>query len=73
MKIFGLYILRHRTLEKMCKDEYTAGVKKGYDMSDQSYKSVINPVIHDLDKLRADTWNQDKITHMQNWLRNNGN
>lgn len=41
-------------------------------MSDQSYKAVINPVIHDLDKLRADTWNQDKITYIQNWLRNNG-
>ena len=73
MKIFGLYILTYKKLEQMCKDEYTSGVKKGFDMSEQSYMAVINPVIQDLDKLRADTWNQDKITHMQNWLRNNGN
>ena len=72
MKILGFYILTHKKLEQMCKEEYNAGINKGFDMSEQSYQAVINPVIHDLDKLRADTWNQDKITHMQNWLRNNG-
>lgn len=33
--------------------------------------SAINPVIYDLEKLRADTWNQDKITYIQNWLKDN--
>ena len=32
---------------------------------------AINPVLHDLESLRADTWNQDKITKIQNWLKNN--
>lgn len=31
--------------------------------------AMLNPVIYDLEKLRADTWNQNKITHMQEWLR----
>lgn len=33
--------------------------------------AAINPVIHDLEKLRKDTWNQDKITKIQEWLRDN--
>lgn len=33
--------------------------------------SAINPVIHDLEKLRANTWDQDKITHIQDWLKVN--
>lgn len=33
--------------------------------------AAINPIIHDLELLRADTWNQDKITKMQEWLRDN--
>ena len=35
--------------------------------------SAINPVIYDLENLRADTWNQDKITFIQNWLKDNFN
>ena len=33
--------------------------------------AAINPVIQDLEKLRKDTWNQDKITKIQDWLRDN--
>jgi hypothetical protein len=33
--------------------------------------AAINPIIHDLESLRADTWNQDKITKIQDWLRDN--
>lgn len=33
--------------------------------------AAINPVIHSLEELRADTWNQDKITQIQEWLRDN--
>ena len=33
--------------------------------------AAINPVIHDLEKLRANTWDQDKITYIQNWLKAN--
>lgn len=31
---------------------------------------MIKPVINDLEKLRANTWDQDKITFMQEYLRN---
>ena len=34
-------------------------------------RAAINPVIHDLERLRANTWDQDKITYLQNWLRDN--
>lgn len=30
----------------------------------------IKPIINDLEKLRANTWDQDKITFMQKYLRN---
>lgn len=33
--------------------------------------AAINPVIHSLEELRADTWNQNKITQIQEWLRDN--
>lgn len=33
--------------------------------------AAINPVIHDLERLRANTWDQDKITYIQNWLKDN--
>lgn len=38
---------------------------------DKSVWAAINPIIHDLESLRADTWNQDKITKIQDWLRDN--
>lgn len=34
-------------------------------------RAAVRPVIHDLEKLRANTWDQDKITHIQNWLKDN--
>ena len=30
---------------------------------------VIRPVIHELETLRSNTWDQDKITHIQDCLR----
>lgn len=33
--------------------------------------SAINPVIYDLEKLRPNTWDQDRITYIQNWLKDN--
>ena len=32
---------------------------------------VIRPIINDLEKLRANTWDQDKITWIQQYLRDN--
>lgn len=52
-----------------------AAIHKRYDrfikFKDKSTWAAINPVLHDLESLRADTWNQDKITKIQNWLRDN--
>lgn len=33
--------------------------------------SAINPVIHDLERLRANTWDQEQITKIQKWLKDN--
>lgn len=46
-------------------------INNALDMADKNRWRVLNPVICDLERLRANTWDQDKITHIQNWLRNN--
>ena len=71
MRIFNLII----TTEKKYKERIVSAFDNAWERSkfhlDQSAWSAINPVIHDLEKLRANTWDQDKITHIQEWLRNN--
>ena len=67
MKIFNLII----TTKKEQDDLITSCMNKLKAIDRLSNWSAINPVIHDLEKLRANTWDQDKITHMQNWLRDN--
>lgn len=56
-------IIRRKTLENM--------IIRLINAMDKNNFSVINPVIRDLECLRKDTWNQDKITHIQNLLRSN--
>lgn len=46
-------------------------IKEVQRIEKNSVWSAINPVINDLESLRADTWNQDKITHIQKWLKDN--
>ena len=58
-----LIIIRRKTLENMIIRLIIAMDKNNF--------SIINPVIRDLECLRKNTWDQDKITHIQNWLRNN--
>jgi len=71
MKIFNLII----TTQKQYRKDLQNVVCRTWDDCEKVYKSlalnVINPVIHDLEKLRADTWNQDKITYIQKWLKDN--
>ena len=71
MKIFGLVIMTEKKLSKVTYDAYCLGEEEGSDLERHSIYTAINPVIHDLEKLRANTWDQDKITHIQNWLRDN--
>lgn len=56
-------IIRRKTLENMFIRLISAMDKNNF--------SVINPAIRDLECLRKNTWDQDKITHIQNLLRNN--
>lgn len=56
-------IIRRKTLENMFIRLINAMDKNNF--------SIINPVIRDLECLRKNTWDQDKITHIQNLLRNN--
>ena len=71
IKIFGLVI----TTDKKYSESVSSAFKSGWDKSAKcAIKTVwaaINPVIHDLEKLRANTWDQDKITHIQQWLKDN--
>lgn len=56
-------IIRRKTLENM--------IIRLINAMDKNNFSVINPVIRDLECLRKNTWDQDKITHIQNLLRSN--
>lgn len=60
-------IIRRKTLDNMI----IRYVDNAINVMDKNNFSVINPVICDLERLRKNTWDQDKITHMQDWLRNN--
>lgn len=67
MKIFNLIITT-----KKKQDDLIIGCMQRLDRVDRmSVWATINPVIHSLEELRADTWNQDKITKIQEWLTNN--
>lgn len=56
-------IIRRKTLENM--------IIRLINVMDKNNFSIINPVIRDLECLRKNTWDQDKITHIQNLLRSN--
>ena len=58
-----LIIIRRKTLENM--------IIRLINAMDKNNFSVINPAIRDLECLRKNTWDQDKITHIQNLLRSN--
>ena len=50
---------------------YQLGMLDAVAVVKHAARSVINPVIHDLERLRANTWDQDKITHIQHRLHDN--
>jgi len=47
------------------------GCVLGSEIEQKCSNLAIRPVIHDLEKLRANTWDQNKITHIQQWLKDN--
>lgn len=68
MKIFGLYIYTRKGLDKFFINSFEDGYDKGRKTQNMLNRAALHPVVHDLESLRADTWNQDKITKMQQWL-----
>lgn len=71
MKIFGLVIMTKKKFDEVNHNSFVDGVNTAYRLKEKSEWSAINPVIHDLERLRANTWDQDKITHIQEWLKHN--
>ena len=65
MRIFGLVI----KTAKQYGEDIADVAQRIHNVDKRCNWSAINPVIHDLEKLRANTWDQDKITYIQNWLR----
>ena len=60
-------IIRRKTLDNMI----ISYVDNAINIMDKNNWSALNPVIYDLERLRKNTWDQDKITHIQDWLRDN--
>lgn len=60
-------IIRRKTLDNMI----IRYVDNAINIMDKNNWSAVNPVIRDLERLRKNTWDQDKITHIQDWLRDN--
>lgn len=60
-------IIRRKTLDNMI----IRYVDNAINIMDKNNWSALNPVIYDLERLRKNTWDQDKITHIQDWLRDN--
>lgn len=70
-KIFGFYILSKKEFDVIVKDVTKEVVDIDRQFNEKSTWSAIRPVINDLEKLRQNTWDQDKITNIQEWLKNN--
>lgn len=62
---------RNKRIAQAVDNQLESTIRLIGKMNDKSNWAAINPVLHDLESLRADTWNQDKITKMQDWLRDN--
>lgn len=71
IKIFGLRIMTTKEWNEQRIDWYNIAWSNFTKGNAKSTWTAINPVIHDLEKLKANTWDQDKITHIQQWLREN--
>ena len=71
MRIFGLVIMTNKEYKHKIELAFAHGLDRGDFHIKQLAWTAINPVIHDLEHLRANTWDQDKITYIQNWLKKN--
>lgn len=71
MKIFNFVIMSKKKYKELTDDVYRQGLEDASEIDAKSTWCAIYQVIHDLERLRANTWDQDKITHIQHWLRHN--
>ena len=71
MKIFNIIITTKAKQQARELEAFKQGMSKMDKLLNEINWSAINPVIHSLEELRADTWNQDKITYIQEWLKDN--
>ena len=71
MKIFNIIITTKANQRTRELEAFQRGMSKMGKLLNKINWSTINPVIHSLEELRADTWNQDKITYIQEWLKDN--
>lgn len=69
MKIFNIIITTKAKQQARELEAFKQGMSKMDKLLNETNWSAINPVIHDLESLRANTWDQDKITNIQNWLK----
>ena len=71
MEIFNIII----TTKANQRTRELEAFKRGMSEIDKALSminwSAINPIIHSLEELRANTWDQDKITYIQEWLKDN--
>ena len=71
MRIFNIIITTKANQRTRELEAFKRGMSEIDKLFSKSTWSAINPVIHSLEELRADTWNQDKITYIQEWLKDN--
>ncbi len=61
--------MRQETFDK----HIIAAMNRALDIADKNRWSAIVPVLIDLERLRKNTWDQDKITDIKKWLDRNFN
>ena len=71
MKIFNIIITTKANQRAREIEAFKRGMSEIDKLFSKSTWSAINPVIYDLERLRANTWDQDKITYIQEWLKDN--
>ena len=71
MKIFNIIITTKANQQTRELEAFQRGMSEIEKALSKINWSVINPVIYDLERLRANTWDQDKITYIQEWLKDN--
>ena len=60
-------IMRQKKLDMLV----LLAIHNALKVADKFRWSALNPVIYDLEALRANTWDQDRITKIQQWLKDN--